>query len=123
MRLPGKKRSRILTEPISFNYFDSSSWDSIIDQLLNQMSRFITAIEPAAPGNGAPIRTTIIRKAETYLPPKVDVELAANQIFYATGGDIDAILDQVEKNAIGKGKNLKTNWRMITERNIAIWFK
>jgi hypothetical protein len=36
---------------------------------------------------------------------------------------IDAILDQVEKNILADGKILKDNWRMITERNIAIWFK
>jgi len=36
---------------------------------------------------------------------------------------IDAILDQIEKSANGKGHSLKNNWRIITEKNIEIWAK
>lgn len=58
----------------------------------------------------------------TYLPTKNDVDTALHQMPHSVRG-IDAILDQVEKNIIADGKILQDNWRMITERNIAIWFK
>jgi hypothetical protein len=58
-RLPERKRSRILTEPISFDYGDRSSWDNTIEQILGKMTRFIPAMEKAALGlNTLPKTTT-----------------------------------------------------------------
>jgi hypothetical protein len=57
-----------------------------------------------------------------YLPTKMDVDTALHQMPHGVRG-IDAILDQVEKNILADGRILKDNWRMITERNIQIWFK
>lgn len=36
---------------------------------------------------------------------------------------IDSVLDQMEINAMKKGLSLKSNWRMVTEKNIEIWSK
>ena len=57
-----------------------------------------------------------------YLPTKEDFE-SAYRMLCSPGQKIDkgAILDQIEKNAINSGRNLKINWRLITERNIEIW--
>ncbi len=61
---------------------------------------------------------------KNYLPTKSDVELAISQLPLEMKENIPAILDQVEKNALVDGKQLKENWRIITERNIKeIWFK
>jgi len=58
----------------------------------------------------------------TSLPEKKDIETARHQMPHGVRG-IDAILDRVEKDILADGKILQDNWRMITERNIAIWFK
>lgn len=58
-----------------------------------------------------------------YLPTKLDVDLASKQVPLGVRGHLDAILDQVEKNSLAANKSLKNNWRIITERNIANWFK
>ena len=57
-----------------------------------------------------------------YLPNKEDFE-SAYRMLCSPGQKInkDSILDQIEKNALNSGRNLKTNWRLITERNIEIW--
>ena len=64
-----------------------------------------------------------IRKTENYRPTKLDVELAASQIPNDAKGDLDVVLDQIGKNVIADSETLIANWREITEKNIAIWFK
>ena len=59
----------------------------------------------------------------SYLPTKNDVELVVRQIPHGVKLNYDTILDQVEKNMLDAGKILKDNWRIITEENIANWFK
>ena len=56
-------------------------------------------------------------------PTKLDVELAASQIPNDAKGDLDVVLDQIGKNVIADSETLIANWREITEKNIAIWFK
>ena len=59
-----------------------------------------------------------------YVPTKEDVESAYDML--GSRGeeiDIDSVLDQIERNVTNYGHNLKANWRLITERNIEIWFK
>jgi hypothetical protein len=34
---------------------------------------------------------------------------------------VDSVLDQIENNVKKEGLTLKNDWRMITEKNIAIW--
>jgi hypothetical protein len=64
----------------------------------------------------------IHRAKNDYLPNKDDFE-SAYRMLCSPGEKIDkdSILDQIEKNAINSSRNLKTNWRLITERNIKIW--
>ena len=59
-----------------------------------------------------------------YLPTKDDFELAYRSLTRL--GDelsLDAILDQIEINITKAGLSLKSNWRIITEKNIEIWSK
>jgi hypothetical protein len=57
-----------------------------------------------------------------YLPAKGDVEKAHKKLS-STGDyvEIEVLLDQVEKDCLDQGHELKSNWRLITERNIDIW--
>lgn len=122
-RLSEKERSKIMTESVYFNYHDESTWDSTIDSLLEIMSRFIPAIEQISPGISNMVTPQRQRQiAGTCLPTKNDIDTALHQMPHGERG-VDAILDQVEKNILADGKILQDNWRMITERNIAIWFK
>jgi hypothetical protein len=54
-----------------------------------------------------------------YLPNKDNFE-SAYRMLCSPGQKIDkeSILNQIDKNAINSGYNLKKNWRMITEKNI-----
>lgn len=57
-----------------------------------------------------------------YLPTKEDFESAFKMsTLLGERGNIDAILDQIEINAMKVGYSLKNNWRMITEKNVEIW--
>jgi len=59
-----------------------------------------------------------------YLPNKEDFESAYRSL--TRPGEtisIDSVLDQIETTAKKKGLSLKSNWRMITEKNIEIWSK
>jgi hypothetical protein len=58
------------------------------------------------------------------LPTKEEFE-SAYRALIRPGGTIaiDAVLDQIERCAREKGLLLKSNWRMITEKNIEIWSK
>ena len=59
-----------------------------------------------------------------YLPTKEDFESAYRAL--TRPGEtiaIDAVLAQLESNVKKKGLSLKSNWRMITEKNIEIWSK
>jgi len=118
-----KIRKKIMTCPVSFNYNDESTWDYTIDSLLEIMSRFIPAIEQLSPGVSNLGASSHQRQTTgTCLPGKNDIETARHQMPHGVRG-VDAVLDQVEKNILADGKILQDNWRMITERNIAIWFK
>jgi len=68
---------------------------------------------------GAPIP---LRLSGDYIPSKDDFE-SVYRMLCSPGQKIDkeSILDQIEKNAINSGFNLKDNWRLITELNINIW--
>ena len=62
------------------------------------------------------------RSLGDYLPNEDDFESAYRQL--CSPGqklDEDSVLDQIEKNAIKSGYNLKEHWRLITKRNIQIW--
>ena len=60
----------------------------------------------------------------SYLPTKEDFE-SAYRTLTRLGDELslDAILDQIEINVTKAGLSLKSNWRMITEKNIEIWSK
>ena len=59
-----------------------------------------------------------------YLPSKADVERANNLILTCGGNlELEDVLNMIEKNCLEKGETLKQNWKMITERNIEMWFK
>lgn len=63
-----------------------------------------------------------IRENYSYLPTEGDFKTAYQQI--AKPGQeisVDAVLDQIEIDAKKAGRNLKEDWRIITERNIEIW--
>jgi hypothetical protein len=58
------------------------------------------------------------------LPTKEDFESAYKMLtHHGESISIDAVLDQIETNAIENGLTLKNNWRVITEKNIEIWAK
>ena len=60
--------------------------------------------------------------SDPILPNFSDFEAACRMI--ARLGEevsIDSVLDQIESNALQKGWLLKSNWRLITEKNIEIW--
>lgn len=58
------------------------------------------------------------------IPNKEDFERAYRMIRNLGEAEtLDAILDQISRNAEAAGIQFKSNWRMITERNIAIWTK
>ena len=58
-----------------------------------------------------------------FLPTKIDVDNALERVI-PPGNDIniELVLDQIEKDFHKQGRKLKSNWRMITERNIPLWF-
>lgn len=60
---------------------------------------------------------------KNYRPNKTDIEKALDMIeSEGSRHSLDNILDIVEKNCCDEGKSLTENWRIITERNIKIWF-
>ena len=66
----------------------------------------------------------IKESANDYLPTKEDFE-AAYRVLTRPGQSIsiDSVLNQLEINAKNEGHLLKSNWRMVTEKNIEIWSK
>lgn len=56
------------------------------------------------------------------LPTKEDSE-AAYRMLTKPGEavSIDAVLDQIEVDAMKQGRQFKSDWRIITEKNIEIW--
>lgn len=60
----------------------------------------------------------------SHLPSAEDFELAY-MMLAQLGEDIsiDSVLDQIEINLKNEGHLLKSNWRMVTEKNIEIWSK
>jgi len=60
----------------------------------------------------------------SHLPSAEDFELAYRMLAQL-GEDIsiDSVLDQIEINLKDEGHLLKSNWRMVTEKNIEIWSK
>ncbi len=124
-RLPEKKRSRIISQPIYFDYNDRSSWNEIFNKLQDKMNRFIPAMERAALGINSLHPTTVRRKRgnkkSQQLPDKKDAELAARQVANRTP---EAILNQIERNFMSEGKVLGEGWREKTRKNIiAEWFR
>lgn len=61
---------------------------------------------------------------ELYLPTRTDVESAELQLRKLSDEviDIKDVLDQIEVNFSKTEKELKENWREITEQNIKTWF-
>ena len=60
----------------------------------------------------------------SYLPTKEDFESAYRALARPRESiSIDEVLDQLETSAKKKGLSLKSNWRIITEKNIEIWSK
>lgn len=59
-----------------------------------------------------------------YLPNKEDIESAYRMLTRPGEAiSIDTVLDKIEVHAVKMGLSLKSNWRMITEKNIEIWWK
>lgn len=60
------------------------------------------------------------------LPAKKDADQAIEQLRSKSRENppVEKILNQIEKNFFNQGKSLKSNWRIITERNIReYWYK
>jgi hypothetical protein len=96
------------------------SWE-LVEKFVSPLARWILENENVNISNVVmPQRRR--QSTGTYIPEKKDIETARHQMPHSVKG-IDAILDQVEKNILADGKILQDNWRMIAERNIAIWFK
>jgi hypothetical protein len=92
----------------------------------NELDNFLDLIASAynenPPSGGDALISS--RSYGDYLPTKDDVESAYDML--GSRGeeiDIDSILDQIDKNATNSGRNLKANWRLITEKNIEMWSK
>ena len=96
------------------------SW-KLVEKLVPVLVKWV--LENNNEGAGVVNNQSAIEKQGKYLPTKADVELVASQVPIGVRGNIDAILDKIEHNVLAAGKILQDNWRMITERNIAIWFK
>ncbi len=64
-------------------------------------------------------------KKDEYLPVEADFVKAHDTLFDGDASfSMKKTLDWIEQNVINTGKNLKKNWRMITERNIKeFWLK
>jgi hypothetical protein len=63
---------------------------------------------------------------ENNLPKKADADRAIEQLRAKAveNVSVEAILNQIEKNFFKQGESLKSNWRIITERNIReYWYK
>ena len=59
-----------------------------------------------------------------YLPSEEDFESAYRMLTrLGEAISIDTVLDKIEVHAVKMGLSLKSNWRMITEKNIEIWAK
>jgi hypothetical protein len=110
--------------PIYAKKTDGSDPDRpAIEQLGVKKYRFLSNLISANgfPKEDAPFSS---RSSGDYLPHKDDFECAYRMICsYGDKIPIDSVLDQIEKNAINTGHNLKINWRLNTERNIELWKK
>ena len=124
---PSGIRLRILNEPnIPEEKFSSQNLSNYKDRLESLYKKLsgkddsrLLIKSPYVKENNA-----VSRRTGDYLPNKDDFE-SAYRMLCSPGENIDkdSILDQIEKTAINSGRNLKTNWRLITERNIEIWVK
>jgi len=59
-----------------------------------------------------------------YLPTKNDCERVMEKISDSTSEnetDLEEFLTELEKDLAKKGKNLKSNWKIITEENLKLW--
>jgi hypothetical protein len=109
-------RSKIMSIQIPMGSINTDSWDDLIDRLIDEMLRFVSAIEHFG-------KPSVSHKQQVkYQPAKIDIEAAASQIPLANG-NLDAVLVQVEKNLLAAGKELQDGWRITTEKKISIWFK
>lgn len=85
--------------------------------LLKQDSRgvwkFSTNYESASIRNTFP---------DGHLPTKQDLDIAYQQLSGpGKSVPIDDVLDQIERNALRASITLRYDWRILTERNIALW--
>jgi len=111
------------------------TWGPLQYKMIDAMKKFYKIFPPRIEGfrqiYGIEISQSKLPKyndhelsEETYLPTKDDCE-SAYRMLCSPGQKIDkeSILNQIGKNAINSGFNLKKNWRLINERNIEIWVK
>lgn len=64
-------------------------------------------------------------REEGYLPTKVDLERAIDSLHTLTSDneiDFDDLLVALEEDLFARGKTLKKNWRLETERNLDRWY-
>jgi predicted RNA binding protein YcfA (HicA-like mRNA interferase family) len=96
--------------------------------VLNEIVEFI--ISDSGAGKRDPQQSTpVIKRNGAYLPTKdyvlIAIEQVRSELKENTGThapiNYDAILDQVEKNAINDDKSLKLNWRKTTEEMLDDW--
>jgi len=76
--------------------------------------------------NDTEIQKNLIIKKEAYLPTKQDFENLNTALKKSNINkyDLDSYLNFMQEHLDKQGKNLKENWRKITERNIVeIWAK
>lgn len=121
------KRAQLKTPTIFFGYADRESWNTLIDQLVEMMSKFINAVEEVGMQTSQRSATAVHppnKAANEFLPDKAFTERAIAQLrqMQHESPSSDEILDQIEKMALFEKKTLKKNWREITKRIIIIWF-
>ena len=63
---------------------------------------------------------------DNYLPTKSECERVIKKISRSTTKtdiDLEELLVELKKDLTEKGKTLKSNWKIITEENLKLWFK
>lgn len=91
------------------------NWDSEV--LTGLLSRGLSSENRIAYPNDQP-------QSNSYFPTKEEFETAYRMLTHLGNAiSIDTVLDQIESITMEKRLELKSNWRMITEKNIEIWSK
>lgn len=68
----------------------------------------------------------VIDENINYLPTKNDCDRVTKNLSDSTSEnevDLEELFVELEKYLTGKGKTLKSNWKIITERNLELWSK